>query len=219
MLAFRFWLISAIILFAERYHLQMSRSDGEIAVLIDGAQQGNAECFDGLIDAYADRMYGYFYRATGSRTAAEDLLQELFLRLIQAVKRYDHREQFDAYLFRIAANLKRDLFRKDRRSRLTRSSTGLDEPRPETCLGVGGLDDRAGGPAQTMEQAEQIDEMQEAMTRLPAAEREVIVLRHFSELSFKEIASIMQTPVGTALARAHRGLNRLRQLLGATTHE
>lgn len=197
----------------------MSRSNSEIAVLIAGAQKGKPECFDGLIDAYADRMYGYFYRATGSRTTAEDLLQELFLRLIQAVQRYDHREQFEAFLFCIAANLKRDLFRKDRRSRLTRIATGPDEPRPETGSGAGGLDDRVAGPAQSLEQAEQIDEMQEAMTRLPAAEREVIVLRHFSELSFKEIASIMETPVGTALARAHRGLNRLRKLLGAMTNE
>ena len=147
-------------------------------------------------------------------------MQELFLRLIQAVKRYDHREQFDAYLFRIAANLKRDLFRKERRSRLPRSTTGPDETRPETGFGdEGGLGDQVASPAHSLEQAEQIDEMQDAMTRLPTAEREVIVLRHFSELSFKEIASIMQTPVGTALARAHRGLNRLRQLLGATTHE
>lgn len=198
----------------------MSRSPDEIAVLISGAQKGNAECFDGLIDAYADRMYGYFYRATGSQAAAEDLLQELFLRLIQAVKRYDHREQFDSYLFRIAANLKRDLFRKERRSRLARSATGSDELLPEVGFGDGGgLGGRVADPTQSLEQAEQIDEMQEAMTRLPAAEREVIVLRHFSELSFKEIASIMQTPVGTALARAHRGLNRLRQLLGATTNE
>ncbi len=197
----------------------MSRSNSEIAGLIAGAQQGKPECFDGLIDAYADRMYGYFYRATGSRTTAEDLLQELFLRLIQAVKRYDHREQFEAFLFRIAANLKRDLFRKNRRSRLTRMGTSPDDPQPETSLGAGGLDDRVAGPAQSLEQAEQIDEMQEAMTRLPAAEREVIVLRHFSELSFKEIASIMETPVGTALARAHRGLNRLRKFLGAVTNE
>ncbi len=51
------------------------------------------------------------------------------------------------------------------------------------------------------------------MSRLPAAEREVIVLRHFSELSFGEIASIMDTPLGTALARAHRGLKKLRSML------
>ena len=57
--------------------------------------------------------------------------------------------------------------------------------------------------------------MQEALSGLPSVEREVIMLRHFSELSFKEIAELTGSPLGTALARAHRGLRKLRELMGA----
>ncbi len=95
----------------------MGQSDKDINALIRGAQAGLADCFDGLIDLYANRLYGYFYRSSGSATVAEDLVQDVFLRLIRAIKRYDHREQFEAFLFRIAGNLNRDRIRKSRRSK------------------------------------------------------------------------------------------------------
>ncbi len=64
-----------------------------------------------------------------------------------------------------------------------------------------------------MQTAEQVDRMQRVLRQLPAAEREVILLRHFSQMSFKEVAEAMGTPLGTALARAHRGLAKLRRLM------
>ncbi|MCH8879512.1 MAG: sigma-70 family RNA polymerase sigma factor [Planctomycetes bacterium] len=186
----------------------MGQRDMDIDALIRGAQAGRADCFDELIDLYANRLYGYFYRSSGSATVAEDLVQDVFLRLIRAIKRYDHREQFEAFLFRIAGNLNRDRIRKSRRSK--ERSLALEEDQlPALTM----ADAHIHEPLAALEQAEHIDAMQAAMARLPAAEREVIVLRHFSELSFGEIASIMDTPLGTALARAHRGLKKLRSML------
>ena len=71
-------------------------------------------------------------------------------------------------------------------------------------------DPDAADPADRLYRAEQVDRLQQAISRLPDAEREVILLRHFSQLSFRQIAEVMETPLGTALARAHRGLARLR---------
>jgi RNA polymerase sigma-70 factor (ECF subfamily) len=186
----------------------MGHPDKDIDALIRGAQAGLAESFDGLIDLYANRLYGYFYRSSRSATSAEDQVQDVFLRLIPAIKRYDHREQFEAFLFRIAGNLNRDRIRKSRRSK--ERSFAFDE---EELPGMTTADTHLPAPLAALEQAENIDAMQAAMDRLPAAEREVIVLRHFSELSFAEIASVMDTPLGTALARAHRGLKKLRTML------
>ncbi len=186
----------------------MGQSDKDINALIRGAQAGLADCFDELIDLYANRLYGYFYRSSGSATMAEDQVQDVFLRLIRAIKRYDHREQFEAFLFRIAGNLNRDRIRKSRRSK--ECSFTIEECELPALTTA---DAHTSKPLAALEQAEQIDAMQAAMARLPAAEREVIVLRHFSELSFDEIASIMDTPLGTALARAHRGLKKLRSMM------
>jgi RNA polymerase sigma-70 factor (ECF subfamily) len=65
----------------------------------------------------------------------------------------------------------------------------------------------------------ELDALGKAIEQLPEAERTVIMLRHFSQMSFKEIAEAMQTPLGTALARAHRALGRLRELMGAERGE
>ena len=197
----------------------MARSNVEISSLIAGAQRGDPECFDGLIDAYADRLYGYFCRSTGSRTVAEDLLQDLFLRLVQTIERYDHRERFEAFLFRIAGNLNRDRIRRARRSReKVRLADEIDRSmeRDQPC---GAATSSEVQVRDTLEQSERLDQMQAAMAKLPPAEREVIVLRHFSELSFKQIAILMDTPIGTALARAHRGLNKLRAMLAGTAND
>ena len=68
-------------------------------------------------------------------------------------------------------------------------------------------------PDASLQLADDIDALQKGLARLPEAEREVIMLRHFTDLSFAEIASTMGTPLGTALARAHRGLAKLREFM------
>lgn len=191
----------------------MDRPTFDIASVVSGAQRGAPHCFDELIDAYADRLYGYFYRSTGSCPAAEDLVQDVFLRLIEAIKHYDHRERFEAYLFRIAGNLNRDRLRKARRSGEVLRFGEMADGTATVAFGEVIADRQSHSPESALEQAEQVDQLQAALGRLSSAERDVIALRHFSGLSFGEIAALMGTPLGTALARAHRGLARLRTLL------
>jgi RNA polymerase sigma-70 factor (ECF subfamily) len=181
----------------------------QLADLIGRAQRRRPEAFDELIDAYSSRLYGYFYRCTRSRHDAEDLLQEVFVRLVRMISEYQHDGRFDAWLFRIAANLVRDRARRARTSRQV--GTAVDEQGREWLADV--PDDDADAPSARLERGEQIDRMQQALGELPELEREVILLRHFSQLPFREIAEIMGTPLGTALARAHRGLAKLRELM------
>ncbi len=195
----------------------MAIETAQLAEVIERARSRDPGAFDLLVDTYGSRMFGYFFRLTGSRDDADDLLQELFIRVVRTIPTYRHEHHFDAWLFRIATNLVRDRLRRIRAGR----NAGLDH------RGTGDSDDgdpleehpdlAAAAPQDAMLRAEQVDRLQLAIDRLPGQEREVICLRHFSGLSFREIAETMGTPLGTALARAHRGLARLRELMGNDT--
>jgi RNA polymerase sigma-70 factor (ECF subfamily) len=181
----------------------------QLADLIGRAQQRRPEAFDELIDAYSPRLYGYFYRCTRSPHDAEDLLQEVFVRVVRMIGDYQHDGRFEAWMFRIAANLVRDRVRRARTSRQVES--GADGQGRPFLADV--PDEGADAPSASLERNEQIDRLQLALGQLPELEREVLLLRHFSQLPFREIADIMGTPLGTALARAHRGLAKLRELM------
>ncbi|MCB9855823.1 MAG: sigma-70 family RNA polymerase sigma factor [Phycisphaerales bacterium] len=193
-------------------------NEAALAEAIRGAQQGDATSFDCLVDAYAPRLFGFLFRLTGSRQESEDLLQEVYLRLVRMIEAYTHEGRFDAWLFRIAANLVRDRVRKVRR-------TG------KFVSGVGDAgDDGNGSLIESIEasepeverglvMSEEMDALNRALAELPEAEREVIVLRHFSQMSFKEIAEATDVPLGTALARGHRGLEKLRKLMAPETSD
>lgn len=182
--------------------------DESLTRIIADAQRGDAAAHEALVDRYASRLYGFFYRLLGNRDDAEDLMQEVFLRLVRMIAAYRDDGRFEPWLFRIAANLARDKIRSARR---TPPRVSL-----ETSEGEGierDWDSNEGGPDARMERAEDVDRLNAALARLPEWEREVILLRHFSQLSFKEIADLMGTPLGTALARAHRGLEHLKELM------
>ncbi|MCZ6817599.1 MAG: sigma-70 family RNA polymerase sigma factor [Planctomycetota bacterium] len=188
--------------------------DGEsLAAVIRDAQRGDPKAFDALADLYAGRIFGFVYRLTGSRHDAEDLMQEVFLRVVRTIERYKHDGRFEPWIFRIAANLVRDRVRRVKRS--PRRAAPAD-PRGDESSASDMLDDFP-TRQRTVEDAlvcsEDIAEMNAALATLPEGEREVLMLRHFSQMTFKEIAELMETPLGTALARAHRGLSRLREAM------
>lgn len=188
-------------------------SDPALGELIRGAQRGDAVAFDRLVEAFAHRLSGFIYRMTGRREGVEDLVQEVFVRVVRMIGAYQHDGRFEAWIFRIAANLVRDRLRRTKRApRLVDvGSLGGGEE-----VEAGGLD-RLEGPSEPADarlvRDEAIDALNDALARLPEAEREVVLLRHFSQMSFREIAVLMGTPIGTALARGHRGLARLRELM------
>lgn len=189
-------------------------TEQDLSDLIRRAQARDPDAFDELVDRFGPRLFGFLYRLSGSRTEAEDMLQELFLRVVKRIDRYRHEGQFEAWLFRIATNLARDRLRRLQRAP---ESVPIDDADQESqnarrvdraATGVA-----SGDPGEAAAFREQSDRLNLAIKRLPDAEREVVMLRHFSHLSFAQIAAAMGTPVGTALARAHRGLARLRAML------
>lgn len=164
-----------------------------------------------LVEAYSPRVFGLLYRLTGSRDVAEDLLQETFLRVVRTIEQYQHAGRFESWLFRIAANLARDRARKVRRRGEVVPLDGTwvaREPLVSGCAAPG-----SGDPYERLAGREAGRRLEAGLERLSDADREIILLRHYSELSFREIAEMLGIPLGTALARAHRALKRLRDEL------
>lgn len=179
--------------------------------LLQRARRQDPAALSKLVELYSPRVFGLLYRLTGTRDAAEDLLQETFLRVVRMIGQYEHLGKFESWLFRIAANVARD-----RARRLGR--------RPEVDLPAGAPDDRdmpivadpgadSENPHDRVVRSEDRQRLADELQRLPEIHREIILLRHYADMSFQEIADLLGIPLGTALARAHRALRRLRSEL------
>lgn len=189
----------------------MSTDPAGLERLIRRARRLETEALCELSALYAPRIYGMQFRLTGSREAAEDLMQETFLRMVRTISVYRHEGRFDAWLFRIAANLGRDYLRQLRRRGAAVSLDALEHDEGvsgDSAAADGGLD-----AEEVVISDETRERLQGALLKLPEMDREVILLRHYAEMSFQNIAEMLEIPLGTALARAHRALKRLRLLL------
>ena len=175
----------------------MAKSD-DLARIIAGCKRGDAQCFAHVVEMYSSRCYGYFYRLTGNNDISDELLSELFVKLVEKVGSYKG-GSFEGWLFKIASNIFHDYLRsKQRQKRL------LDAQKTQLEFEVG-EDKRSDGG--------QIDRLQKQLVRLDRDTKELIVLRFYSRLSFKEIAQMRSEPIGTTLAKMHRGLKKLRGLM------
>ncbi len=179
----------------------------QLRAIIASAQEGSAEAYRALLDAYGPRLYGYFYRATGRHHDAEDLLGEMMLRLVKQLKRYDDRGRFEPWIFRIAANMVRDRIRR-RKSKPPPVSLSVESPSGQTQADR--LPGHEPGVDEPILRAEASLELREALDELDETTKEMILLRYFGEMSFKELAQHFGCPLGTVLARVHRGLKSLR---------
>lgn len=189
--------------------------EADLADAIRGAQRGDPAAYDRLVDAFCHRLAGFLYRLTGSRQDVEDLVQEVFVRVVRMIGAYQHDGRFEAWIFRIAANLVRDRVRRSARGpRLVAGdSGGTTDGNNGEGSALDSLASRVSAADAAMQLEEDVDALNTALGKLPEAEREVVLLRHFSGLSFKEIADMTGVPLGTALARGHRGLLRLRSIM------
>ncbi|MCK5114439.1 MAG: sigma-70 family RNA polymerase sigma factor [Phycisphaerae bacterium] len=181
----------------------------ELRRMINQARDGSPEGFEVILSAYSSRLYGYFFRATRSHHDAEDLLSELMLKLVRVIKKYDDRGKFEPWLFRIAANMVRDRIRHLKvRPKIASLSADKDGANPGANL-------RASTPAPD-ESSIKFDtqlQLQEALEKLDETTRQMVLMKHFGNLSFKEIAREFGCPIGTALAKVHRGLKTLRKVM------
>jgi len=178
--------------------------------VIRAARSGREQGFREILTSYGPRLYGYFYRATGSRHDAEDLVGEVMLRLVRRLGDYNEQGRFEPWLFSIAANLVRD---RIRRSTVRPASASLDA---ESSDGAS-LAESVHGPHRPVDAGLDMADLSEALNaaldKLDDLSRGMVLLRYFGQMSFKEIAEIFQCPLGTVLAKVHRALKSLRATL------
>lgn len=152
------------------------------------------------VHRYADGLRRYVWSQVRDRTRAEDLVQEVFLRAWRRRDAYVHDGREQAFLFRIADRLVIDQHRGRRREQSWGDTFDPMDPRTDEAVN-------------RITVAEDRDRLVDAMNTLSEAQRRVLLLRYFGEMTFAEIAQAMECPLGTALSHAKRGLARIRELL------
>jgi RNA polymerase sigma factor (sigma-70 family) len=168
--------------------------------------KGNTDALSCLISRYKDKIYTSIYLLVKDKYLAEDIFQEVFIRIIDSLKGkgYSNEGKFLPWALRISHNLCVDHFRKVKRTPKITTSDDRDifevlnfsEPNAETRL----------------IQSQRHEKVRKMIDLLPEDQREVIILRHYGDLSFKEIASITKCSTNTALGRMRYGLINMRKM-------
>lgn len=165
--------------------------------LVEKCKKGDSQAFDELIRLYSDRCYAYFYRLTGRADFSEELLSDLFIRLVRKIRSFES-GSFDKWIFTVASNLFRDYLRKHYRQKQLlqdKAALALQAQSDNKC------------------ELEIFDTLNMALERLDPETAELITLRYYSQLSFKELAEMRNEPIGTTLSKVHRGIKKLRQIM------
>jgi RNA polymerase sigma-70 factor, ECF subfamily len=184
-----------------------------ITELLARCQAGDRTAWDTLVDEYWQRLFGYALRATSNAELAQDLVQETFLRIVQRIGKYNDEGKFEAWLFRILVNLIRDHGRSLSRHPTQSTVIESDGERIEMTDELAG---KVPAPHEPLHHREDVDALQIALRKLPEGDRQILMLRHFADMPFKDIARTLNCPIGTVLARAHRALGKLRGLMEVT---
>jgi RNA polymerase sigma-70 factor (ECF subfamily) len=179
-------------------------ADGE---LVESAIAGREACFEELVRRYQRPIAAYVYRMVGNYDAALDLTQEVFIKVYNSLTRYRSEFKFSTWIYKIAHNAAIDHLRRHavREQALT---NGFDTERREASL-----ESRRLSPELESERNERRSEIESVVQMLPAAYRELILLRHSQDLSYDEIAEVTGLPLGTVKNRLFRAREAMRDHL------
>lgn len=181
----------------------MDETDEE---LIRQYRRGRVGALDELVDRYQGPLYGYIRNMTGNAAEADDVFQEVWMKVIRRVGLYRSRN-FGGWLMRIAHNIVIDRLRR-RKPEIPMDAE--DEEHPGLAAVLASSD---AGAAEAVADAELGQRVREAVASLPSEQREVFLLRAESGMPFREIARLQGVSINTALGRMHYALGRLRPLL------
>ncbi len=179
--------------------------------LIRRCQKGDLAAFDDLVRVYEKKVYNLAYRMSGNHEDANDLSQEAFLRVFQSLKDFRGQSSFSTWLYRVVSNVCLD----ELRQRGRRLTVSIDEPvssdKGETMQRQ--LADNAPPPDELAERREVREVVQAAIGELSEEYRVVIVLRDLRDLSYQEIAEVLDCSLGTVKSRLNRARLALKEKL------
>jgi len=176
--------------------------------LLSAVQAGDMDSLGLLVARWERPLFRFVYRLVPRKDDARDVCQETFLRVLKKSHRFKTGSRYSTWMYQIALNLCRDQARRAKRwNRLIAETTEVPD-RPTGALARDGTD-----PARSVERREKADALQRALERIPAEQREVLVLKEFEGLKFREIAEILGCPESTVKSRMYYGLNGIRSAL------
>ncbi len=160
-------------------------------------RDGDLDRLGVLFERHHQTLFNFFLGLTGNRSTSEDLVQEVFLRLLKYRHTYKGSSKFHVWMFRIARNARADYFRR--------------EKKPHTPLmGDDNMPSEILTPTQELEQEQDFHLVHAALARLKDEDREVLLLSRFQNFRYQEIAATLGCQEGTIKARVHRAVQKLR---------
>ena len=174
--------------------------------LVRRLKAGEVEAFDKLFDKYRRGILAYVDAMIRDQGVAEDITQECFLELVKRIDGIDPERGVSGWLYRVARNRAIEVIRH-RKFEVTAGEEWVFEKELRARA------DPDAGPAKQMEAAESAAAVRRALQKLRHDEREILVLRFYSGLKFREIAGVIHRPLGTVLWKARKSLERMGELL------
>lgn len=159
-----------------------------------------------LFERYHVALFDFLGRTTGDRAAAEDLVQDVFVRILKYRHTYRDDSCFETWLYRIARNARADYFRR----RSLAVSVDLDDAEPVSP---------APDPARVLEQSSNEARLKRALMRLPDDKRELLVLARYRGMRYEQIGALLEIEVGAVKVRVHRAMNQLRAIFDQLADE
>ena len=169
-------------------------------------QNGNQEAISELVNRYKQRIHSTIFFLVKKQELAEDLFQETFIKIITSLRKNHYNEQgkFLPWALRIAHNLVIDHFRKEKLMPLQHDTEEF------SVFDIMASNNR--NASEQMIYDEKINYVRNLLEKLPFEQREVVILRHYGELSFKEISQMLNININTALGRMHYALLKMREI-------
>ena len=169
--------------------------------------QGNNSAFDVLLKRHQDRLFNYIYFLVRSREVAEDIFQETFVKAIMTLQqgRYTNDGKFAAWITRIAHNLVIDQFRVERNENVISNDDVEYDIFNDAKLSEGNIEN-------SMVNDQVLKDVRALVDELPDCQREVVFMRYYQDLSFKEIADITGVSINTALGRMRYAVMNMRRI-------
>lgn len=179
------------------------------AQVVAAVLAGDKEQFGEIVKRYQGRLVNFLYRLVYDRAEAHDLAQEVFFKTFRALDRYDPQYKFSTWLFRVGQNAAIDRLRKRRLKLVSLDRPSRDQDNDSTWE----FPAAERGPYGDLRNRERGDAISEAIQALPWEYRELIVMRHYGELSYAEIAEIKELPLGTVKNKLFRARQILKENL------
>jgi len=178
--------------------------------LVKGCLAGDHGAWEAIVRQYHQRIYNLSYRYTGRFDEAEDLTQEIFLKVYRTLKTYRPESgTLVTWMIRVGRNHIIDHYRKFKTERSQTDSLELEYEKAEENP------DRFTSPAEALEKRELSERVHHALLRLSVELREAVILRDLEEFTYEEIAEVLKVPIGTVKSRINRGRAELARLLRA----